>query len=576
MKTYQKVQALLTPHNKKLLVVLFFVSIVVSFFEMFALTLMMPFMVLATNFSVLSGQSKIAKFYSYFQFDSPINFVFMLGIVVLVSFILNAIISVVYTYGIARFSQSCYLAISMRFFESFLYMPYQQFTLTNSDTIRKLIFTDAGHCASIINASLLFISEACTITLIYCLLLYMNPAMTVMLSCLFLVLILCVRPISKFIYKQGLIIGNAQFEVNRLFTETYHNFKFIRLVSSEDYFSKRYHSEMKKLSSAQAVNGAAQITPRVMLETIGFFLLMLLVLVTLYLYRDPSRVIPIVSIYGFSFYRLLPSVNKLVINFNQIVLSSGAMSDLDYSAYLSVPLESEHALSFEKQISLQDVGFAYGGHGQLFKNFALTIRKGERIALVGPSGSGKSTFIGLVTGLLEPSSGSIYVDGSALGSRYLKSWRSKIGYIPQDIYLFDGTVAHNVVFGRAYDAFRLERALVRANIYDFLQTQQGVGTLVGEGGIRLSGGQKQRIGIARALYSDPEILILDEATSALDEKTERYIMEELYERVMGKTLIVISHRMNTVIKCDTIYEIFEGKVRMTNVSRLNVHHHLAA
>ncbi len=143
----------------------------------------------------------------------------------------------------------------------------------------------------------------------------------------------------------------------------------------------------------------------------------------------------------------------------------------------------------------------------------------------------------------------------------LQNWRSQIGYIPQQIYLFDGTIAENVCFGRELDKVFLEKVLEQVNIFKFLQTKQGVDTLVGEGGIQLSGGQKQRIAIARALYGRPEMLVLDEATSALDEETEKKIMNEIYQISQDKTLIIVAHRLSTIKNCDKVYETKDGLIK---------------
>ena len=161
----------------------------------------------------------------------------------------------------------------------------------------------------------------------------------------------------------------------------------------------------------------------------------------------------------------------------------------------------------------------------------------------------------LITAL---AAGEIYIDTTKLNDKNLKSWRQKIGYIPQNVYLFDGNVADNVVFGRDFDEKRIIECLKLANIYEFLETKEGIYTQVGDSGISLSGGQKQRIAIARALYGKPEILVLDEATSALDNKTEQKIMDEIYQISSNKTLLIIAHRLSTIQKCDIIYQITKG------------------
>ena len=192
---------------------------------------------------------------------------------------------------------------------------------------------------------------------------------------------------------------------------------------------------------------------------------------------------------------------------------------------------------------------------------SLKIYKGDKVAFIGESGSGKSTLVDLIIGVYKPQNGQISIDGVALSSENIKSWRKKVGYIPQTIYLFDGTVGENVAFGHEYDEAKIIEALKKANIYDFLLLKEGINTKVGDGGIQLSGGQKQRIGIARALYSDPEVLVLDEATSALDNETEAKIMDEIYEVSAHKTLIVIAHRLSTIERCNKKFKIINGKLQ---------------
>jgi ABC-type multidrug transport system fused ATPase/permease subunit len=214
-------------------------------------------------------------------------------------------------------------------------------------------------------------------------------------------------------------------------------------------------------------------------------------------------------------------------------------------------------VEFKYKIELKNVNFSYQERVVL-ENINLTISKGEKIAFVGESGSGKSTLVDLIIGLCRPNKGEMRIDNALIGESNLQNWRSQIGYIPQQVYLFDETIKENVCFGRKLDRALLDKVLKQANIFDFLQTKQGIGTLVGEGGIQLSGGQKQRIAIARALYGQPEVLVLDEATSALDDKTEKKIMDEIYKISKDKTLIVIAHRLSTISGCDQIYKVQDG------------------
>ena len=183
------------------------------------------------------------------------------------------------------------------------------------------------------------------------------------------------------------------------------------------------------------------------------------------------------------------------------------------------------------------------------------------MAIIGESGSGKSTMIDILMGVLQPVDGNVLVDGNTLTAKNLGSWRKKIGYIPQHVYLMDGDVSDNVSFGRVVDKNKVIRALKIAHIYDFLiDYHEGVDTFVGDNGIKLSGGQRQRIAIARAFYDDPDVIILDEATSALDSDTETIVMDLIYKASKGKTMVVIAHRLSTISNCNKVYEIKDGKV----------------
>ncbi|EEU6111254.1 ABC-type lipopolysaccharide transporter PglK, partial [Campylobacter jejuni] len=198
----------------------------------------------------------------------------------------------------------------------------------------------------------------------------------------------------------------------------------------------------------------------------------------------------------------------------------------------------------------------------LFKNLNLNIKKGEKIAFIGESGCGKSTLVDLIIGLLKPKEGQILIDEQELNANNTKNYRQKIGYIPQNIYLFNDSIAKNITFGDAVDEEKLNRVIKQANLEHFIKNlPQGVQTKVGDGGSNLSGGQKQRIAIARALYLEPEMLVLDEATSALDTQSEAKIMDEIYKISKDKTMIIIAHRLSTITQCDKVYRLEHGKLK---------------
>ena len=192
---------------------------------------------------------------------------------------------------------------------------------------------------------------------------------------------------------------------------------------------------------------------------------------------------------------------------------------------------SNTEIQFNDQIKLENISFSYG-EKNILNNFSFDIKKGDIIGIKGPSGVGKTTLVNMILGLLSPQNGKILVDGKNISTN-LSNWQSKIGYIPQEVFLLDDTIKNNIAFGlkdQEIDIERLNKILKITNLSNFvLNLKDKENSYVGNLGEKLSGGQRQRIGIARALYTNPDILIMDEATSALDIKNEDEIIEELYE-----------------------------------------------
>jgi ATP-binding cassette subfamily B protein len=217
-------------------------------------------------------------------------------------------------------------------------------------------------------------------------------------------------------------------------------------------------------------------------------------------------------------------------------------------------------LKFENDIVFDDVSFRYSAERNLvFKNLKLEIKKGSRVGIIGASGSGKSTFLDLLMGLLQPSAGSIKVDGLIVDQSKIKAWQKKIAHVPQSIFITDSTIASNIAFGVApskmnYDLIR--EVAARAQILETInELPLKFNTIVGERGAQLSGGQRQRLGIARALYKQAEVLILDEATSALDPQTEAKLMTEIEAMDPSITIIMITHRHSTLKMCNQTIDI---------------------
>lgn len=494
------------------------------------------------------------------------------GCCLLIFYTIRALLGIGHLYLMNRFAQMRYHMFASRFFEHYLQFSLHDFVAKNSATVAQIIFSCSGNLAQVFSSLLIVATEVLTIACIYTMLFIASWKMTLGLSCilgcmtLFIVLFF-----SKTVTQSGKQNQQHDLASRRIFNETFWNFKLIKLLSNQKVMTNRFSQATLGVSRTNTLNMTLQSAPRFVLETIGFLVLISMILIIIYRLHDARAVMPFISLYALAFYRLLPSVNKILASYNQITFCRPALRQLlDYVAS-DIEQIGDSEVLFSKSITVQGVSFWYHHDKPIIHTADLIINKGERVAFIGESGSGKSTLLDIIMGVYQPYSGSMIIDNQTLDATNIKAWRRKIGYIPQSIYLFDGTVADNIVFGRLYDEHKIIQVLRNAHIYDFLCSHEGLQTIVGEGGVKLSGGQKQRIAIARALYADPEVLVLDEATSALDQENEHKIMDEIYEVGKDKTLLVVAHRLSTIQRCEKVYKLEQGTIIPWQHTYINPH-----
>jgi len=261
--------------------------------------------------------------------------------------------------------------------------------------------------------------------------------------------------------------------------------------------------------------------------------------------------------------RIIPSTMKILSIFQQIKGHTATIDILQNEFKNIVAKRNNEIIKkkyfvFKKEINISNVDFSYEGRKDIFNNFSTIIKKNSCIGIIGKSGSGKSTMIDLITGLISPTKGKVLVDGVDIKENP-NGWQSKIGYVSQSVFLLDGSIKENVAFGaeaKNIDEKLVKKSLEDAKILDFVnELEDGINTAVGEKGVQISGGQRQRIAIARELYRKPELLILDEATSALDEKTENQFLQFVDNLKNKLTIIIVSHRKNTLKNCEKILEL---------------------
>ncbi len=558
----KKIFFILSKEDKKFLFSLLLFSVFISFIESFAISLVMPFITLASDFSYFDKNKYLIQLKDYLALP-VFEIIVYFGVVLIVFYVLRALLNSYYFHLLARFSKGRYHAIAYKVFAKFLNTDYENFTQKNQSEILKSITGEVYNLSTMISSFLLMMSEIFVVLLLYTLMLLVNYKITLFLS-LFMIInaFILIKVLSPIVKKAGLKREEAMKNFFEILNTNLNNFKLIKLKTKEDGVLNLFKTQSEIFARANITNESVSAMPRIYLEGVGFCVLVCIVVFLVFKNQsDISGILATISIFVLALYRLMPSANRIITSYHDLLYYRSSL-DIIYQI-LKQKEESlgEEKINFDKELRLENLTFGYKDKKNLFTCLNLSIKKGEKIAFIGESGCGKSTLVDIIIGLLSPREGRVLLDENELNMKNVKNYRQKIGYIPQNIYLFNDSIAKNISFGDEVDEEKLQRVIKQANLEHFVKNlPQGVQTKVGDGGSNLSGGQKQRIAIARALYLDPEILVLDEATSALDTESEAKIMDEIYKISKDKTMIIIAHRLSTITRCDSIYRLENGKL----------------
>jgi ABC-type multidrug transport system fused ATPase/permease subunit len=279
------------------------------------------------------------------------------------------------------------------------------------------------------------------------------------------------------------------------------------------------------------------------------------------IYKDITQAFIPIGVISFSVLRILPSLNLINSSYQTIIFNRNSCDRIEKIIGEAKYFQPRHVdLNFTKSIKFENLSYSHG-ENLIFNSINIEIKKGDILGVVGKSGSGKSTFVEILTGLLETYKGRIFCDSKDIKDN-IRGWQKNFGYIPQKIYLLNDSIKNNILFGNPIlNVKKINSILEKAGLAEFVSNlPNGLETLVGENGSFLSGGQAQRVCIARALYHDPNILILDESTNALDVNTENEILNYVKNLAKDITIIIISHRLETLKICNVIYRIQDHKL----------------
>jgi ABC-type multidrug transport system fused ATPase/permease subunit len=507
--------------------------------------------------------------------DSVRDFTVVLGVGALVMLLISNLALALVNWRLMQFTYGLAHTISSRLLARYLGRSYEDFLASNTANARKNVLDEVVQTVN--SATVPYMQAAARIPSIVLVLLAVFIADPVLAPLIVLVFgglyWLVYRSLRAWLFR----IGQRRLRANevrfRAAQESLDAIVDIKLLAAQRHYHQMYDDASRESAETQAMNMTLAMTPRYALEAIAFGGILLIVLYMLIDNRSLEDALPIITLYAVAGYRLMPA---LQIVFAGITKAKFAESSLDLLQVeidalaappsLPEPVPAAQRLPVREAIRFENVNFTFKEREERAVNgLTFEIRAGSVCGIAGATGSGKSTLANLFMGLLVPRTGHIRVDGQELDATLLPRWQANIGYVSQQIYLTDSTIAENIALGLPrglIDLQRVRAAAQIANLHDFIATElpQSYDTVVGERGVRLSGGQRQRLAIARALYRDPDILVFDEATSALDSTTESGVMEAIDRLASRKTILVIAHRIHTLRNADLVIVLDQGSV----------------
>lgn len=567
--------ALLTPSQRRRYYLLQAMVILMAFMELLGIASIGPFMALVADTQLIETNSILNSIYVASGVATHTEFLFIAGSFVLLMLGIASVLSVVTTWRLSLFAFSVGTEIGDRLYRYYLNKDWLFHASGSSAQLTKQIATEALRVTSFIILPLIQMNARIVLAIFISVGIFIyNPLIASVGVILFVSgYVVIYKVIRKRIMLYGQHVSTTSTDRFRLMNEGFGGIKDVLLYDRSHEFVDQFQKSGKLLAHAQGVNMALGQAPRYLMELLAFGAMISLVLVLLTT-RDGnlSQVLPVLAVYALAGFKLLPALQQIYGSVTTIRGNAAAFDAIKADLLASSKMQSSRSscasnidLANAKNIRLSDVSFNYPNkQTAALSNLTIDIPINATVGFVGESGSGKSTTIDLLLGLIKPDKGQLLIDQTIVDNDNISAWQQHIGFVPQSIFLSEGSIAENIAFGLSTEDTSLEKvkkAVELANLNELINSLPlGLDTKVGERGVQLSGGQRQRIGIARALYNDADILIFDEATSALDGITEKVIMDAIQELSGKKTIIMIAHRLKTVQKCDIIYLMEKGEI----------------
>lgn len=567
---------LLNKKQKVRIIIIAAMMVIGALFETLGVGMVMPLVALITDENFIETNKYVRIVYDGLKIHSIKLFILVMIATLIIIYILKNVYLFLEYYVQWRFVCNNRFRTQQKLMKLYLNKSYEYFMYAESGEIIRVINEDVSRCFNLLSMILSFLTEAVISVALVLTIIITDPALAILTAVVLgSVLLLVNRILKPILQNAGVRFQQSVAKSNKWMMQSITGIKEVKVTQSEDFFLKQFSVYGKRAVDAEKMNNVLGNVPRLSIETFGIGSMLAVIGIMIGVGREINSMIPQLTAFAMAAVRLLPSVNRMSTALSAMAYYEPALDKMienmygenDACCFGKVSMGAEEASDKFKRvmhdrIELSDITYRYPNSKQpVLEHANMEIEAGQSIGIVGASGSGKTTAIDILLGLLQPQSGCVKVDGHDIRENY-DGWLKQLSYIPQTIFMLDDTIRANVAFGilpEDIDDDQVWKALEEAQLKDFVESlPEKLDTSIGERGVRLSGGQRQRIGIARALYSDPQLLIFDEATSALDNETEAAIMESINALHGKKTMVIIAHRLTTIEGCDVVYRV-EGK-----------------
>lgn len=569
--TRARLLSLLEPQAKRQLALIGSLVIATALCEAASVTAIYPFLLVAMNPDSLPTGGLIGLAFDVSGAAGPREFLLLLGTVILGLVILSNALGAFTAWRQQRFVRDFEQSLSVRMLRHFLYQPYPFFLRHNTSEIQRRLLKEPRDISDgALDPALDILQRGVATLAVFAVLLAVEPRVAVAAALTFGALYVGLyRFAGKRLQASGERVHRASQVAAKASAEALNSIKLLKVTRREEYFVASFVETNGVVEKHRARHAMFSKMPRYVIEGATFALTMVAFLVVLAAGRDFTSILPLLGMFAFAGFRLMPAVHGIVNAAGRMRFGTSVLEAVVEELSAPPPPRSSTRplnLPFHQELRLDNVRFAYADNGRIaLDGVSFRVPRGTSLGIVGRTGSGKTTVLDILLGILEPTQGQVLVDGSPLDAATLPRWQQVVSYVPQQVVLLDDTIARNIAFGvpdDAIDMARVRAAARSANIQDYIETDlpDGYATTVGERGVRLSGGQRQRIGIARALYENREVIVFDEATSEVDSVTERAINEAIAAMAHKKTIIVVAHRLTAIRECDQVLVLEDGRV----------------